>query len=150
MPAAISFCARASRRAVPKSSSAIVVLARKDSDLAFVGHFKSDVHDAFLSVVNLSAVADGNNSDRSGLLNEDNAAASLSEKPKTIFATVKSLRPSSATALPRSSAALSLKGRGAVMDLHNIANFRSTHAARCVLIRFASCGLSFRRAIFTS
>src|SRR5580704_15071576 len=50
-----------------------VVLARKDSDLAFVGHFESDVHDAFLSVINLLAIADRNDSDRSGVFDEDNA-----------------------------------------------------------------------------
>ena len=35
-----------------------ILLAGKDGDLALAGHFKSNVHDVFLSVVNLSAVAD--------------------------------------------------------------------------------------------
>src|SRR5262249_29973937 len=62
-----------------------VVLTRKDSDLAFVGHFKSDVHDAYLSVVNLSAVADGNDGNRSGVLDEDNAPITDS-KPASVGA----------------------------------------------------------------
>ena len=43
-----------------------ILLAGKDGDLALAGHFKSNVHDASpLSIVNLSAVADGNDGDRS-------------------------------------------------------------------------------------
>jgi hypothetical protein len=49
-----------------------VLLARKDSDLALVGPFKPNVHDTYLSLVNLSAVADGSDRDRSGVLDEDN------------------------------------------------------------------------------
>src|SRR5262249_12894828 len=56
-----------------------VVLAGKNSDLAFVGHFESHVHDAFLSVVNLFAVADGDDSDRSRVFDEDNAPVANSK-----------------------------------------------------------------------
>ena len=46
-------------------SERFILLAGKDGDLALAGHFKSNVHDVALSVVNLSAVADGNDGDRS-------------------------------------------------------------------------------------
>jgi hypothetical protein len=48
-----------------------ILFARKEGDLALAGHFKSNVHEASFSVVNLSAVADGN--DRSRIFDEDNA-----------------------------------------------------------------------------
>jgi hypothetical protein len=40
-----------------------IVLARKNSDLAFVGLFEPDVHDACLSVADVFAITDGNNGD---------------------------------------------------------------------------------------
>jgi len=60
-----------------------ILLAGKDGDLALAGHFKSNVHDVFLSVVNLSAVADGNDGDRSRIFDEDNAPIANS-KPATV------------------------------------------------------------------
>jgi hypothetical protein len=59
-----------------------VLLARKDSDLTLIGPFKPNVHDTYLSVVNLSAVADGNDGDRSGVLDEDDAPIA-NAKPAT-------------------------------------------------------------------
>jgi hypothetical protein len=70
MPAAISLRARdqAGRTEifvsfVCRGGERFILLARKDGDLAFAGRFKSNVHDVFLSVVSLSAVADGNDGD---------------------------------------------------------------------------------------
>jgi hypothetical protein len=62
-----------------------VLLARKDSDLALVGPFKPNVHDTCLSVVNLSAVADGSDGDRSGVLDEYNPPIA-NAKPATLGA----------------------------------------------------------------
>jgi hypothetical protein len=72
MPAAISLRARDQARRAEVFVSFLclggkrfTLLAGKDGDLAPAGHFKSNVHDASISVVNLSAVADGNDGDRS-------------------------------------------------------------------------------------
>jgi hypothetical protein len=62
-----------------------VLLSRKDSDLALIGPFKPNVHDTGLSVVNLSAMADGNYGDRSGVLDKDNPPIANS-KPATLGA----------------------------------------------------------------
>src|SRR5262249_3198417 len=44
-----------------------------DGDFALVGLFESDVHDAFLSIVNIPAVTNGNNHARSRVLDKGNA-----------------------------------------------------------------------------
>ena len=62
------------------------------SDLAFVGHFEPDVHDVFLSVVNLFAVADGNDGDRSGVLDEDNAPIAKLARHSLLTLLFKALR----------------------------------------------------------
>jgi hypothetical protein len=67
------------------SGQCLVVLARKDGDLAFVGHFEPDGHDTFLLVVNVVAIADRNDGDRSGVLDEDSAPIA-NPKPATVAA----------------------------------------------------------------
>jgi hypothetical protein len=62
-----------------------VLLARKDGDLAPAGPFKPNVHDTCFSLVDLSAVADGNDGDRSGVLDEDNPPIA-NAKPATLGA----------------------------------------------------------------